>query len=190
MGAGERAPQLRRWADRLTASRALIALLILLMGTQGRQALPTVILLLILGWTTDILDGSLARRAFRERGGVEEEGAERTRLGEHDFLLDMVMVYSSFLYLVAAGYVPVEWAALYTLIAGIFIVWARGSKAVTELFAFPLVALPLIIAYHEAPWAAYAYIAWIVAALGLCWGRFVGVVAEFLDGMRKLFSSS
>ena len=183
MGAGERAQQLRRWADRLTASRALIALLILLMSLQGKQALPTVILLLILGWTTDILDGNLARRASQSDELIEEE---RTWLSEHDFLLDMVMVYASFLYLVASGYVPLKWAVLYTLIAGIFIIWSRGSKSVTEIFAFPLVALPLLIAYYEEPWAAYLYILWIITALVLYWQRFVGVVREFIEGMRHL----
>lgn len=178
---------MKRVADGLTASRALIALFIVLLGFGGKDALSWVIYLIILGWTTDVLDGELARRALRR---LEEREAqdewEQTWLGEHDFALDMVMVYASFLYLTLVGYVPPAWAFGYTLIAAVAILWSHGSKSVTEIFAFPLVALPLLIAYREGLWVAYAYVAWIVVMLVLFWGRFVGVVREFIEGMRQL----
>ena len=180
---------MKRVADGLTASRALIALLIVLLSLGGKDALSWVIYLIILGWTTDVLDGELARRAQRRLGGEDPEIQgewEQTWLGEHDFALDMVMVYASFLYLTLVGYVPPTWAFLYTLIAAAAILLSHGSKSVTEIFAFPLVALPLIIAYQEGLWVAYAYIAWIVVMLVLFWGRFVGVVKEFIAGMRQL----
>ncbi len=175
----------KRVADLLTASRGVIALLIVLLSLEGKRALPTVVLLTILGWTTDILDGYLARRAAEESGiDLAEEG--NTWIGEHDFALDMIMVYAGFLYLAAAGYVPTRWALGYTLLAAFSVLRARGSKSVTMLFAFPLVALPLLIAYREIPWAAYAYMIWIVLALIFFWNRFVGVVKEFLEGMAHL----
>jgi len=176
---------MKRLADWLTASRALIALLILLLALEGKKALPLVIFLIIIGWTTDILDGNLAKRAAR-RGEARIEPGENTWLGEHDFTFDMIMVYASFVYLTAVSFVPPVWALGYTVIAALFIIASGGSKSVTELFAFPLVALPLIIAYQEAPWAAYIYLIWIVLALILAWERFTGVVREFIEGMRKL----
>lgn len=175
----------KRVADLLTASRGLIALLIVLLSLEGKRALPMVILLTIVGWTTDILDGQLARRAAAE-GALDLEGDENTWIGEHDFALDMIMVYAGFFYLAAAGYVPTQWALGYTLLAAFFVLLTRGSKSVTMLLAFPLVALPLLIAVREAPWAAYVYGIWIVLALILFWHRFVGVVKEFLEGMAHL----
>jgi len=176
---------MKRLADWLTASRAVIALLILLLALEGKRALPAVIFLILIGWTTDILDGTLARRAAR-RGEAQLGPGENTWLGEHDFTLDMIMVYASFVYLTAVGFVPPKWALGYTAVATVFILWSHGSKSVTELFAFPLVALPLIIAYYEEPWAAYVYLVWIVLALIFAWERFTGVVREFIEGMRRL----
>lgn len=175
---------LKRVADGLTASRVLIACGIVLLSLGGKEALSWMIYLIILGWTTDVLDGELARRAHRRLH--DQGGWEQTWLGAHDFALDMVMVYASFLYLTLVGYVPPTWTLGYTLIAAAFILLAGGSKSVTEIFAFPLVALPLLIAYREGLWVAYAYIAWIVVMLVLFWGRFVGVVREFIAGMRQL----
>jgi hypothetical protein len=176
---------MKKLADLLTASRALIAILIVALSLYGKQALPVVVLLTIIGWTTDIFDGRLARRA-RSEGSPEPSSTENTWLGEHDFLLDMMMVFSGLVYLTFSGFVSLPLALVYTAIAAIFILGSSGSKSVTELFAFPLAALPLIIAYQEAPWAAYAYLVWIVVALILCWERFTGVVREFIEDMRRL----
>ncbi len=170
---------MKKLADLLTASRALVALLILLLSLEGKKALPAVILLTIFGWTTDILDGHLARKA-------KDPNKENTWLGEHDFLLDMIMVFSGFVYLTLAGFISPLLALAYTAMAAIFILWSSGSKSVTELFAFPLTALPLIIAYQEQSWAAYVYILWILLALIFAWERFTGVVREFIEGMRRL----
>lgn len=176
---------MKRLADWLTASRALIAIVIVALSLRGKAALPWVVLLTILGWTTDIFDGRLARRARRESPAA----AENTWLGEHDFLLDMVMVFAGFVYLTFSGFVSLPLALVYTTIAAIFILWSAGSKSVAEMFAFPLVALPLIIAYQESSWAAYVYLVWIGLALILCWERFTGVVREFITGMRRLRNS-
>jgi hypothetical protein len=142
--------------------------------------------LILVGWTTDILDGSLARRAAHRREAQIEPGENTSWLGEHDFTFDMIMVYASFVYLTAVSFVPPVWALGYTVVAAVFILASGGSKSITELFAFPLVALPLIIAYQEAPWAAYIYLIWIVLALIFAWERFTGVVREFIEGMRRL----
>jgi len=49
-----------------------------------------------------------------------------------------------------------------------------------------VVALPLVVAYFEAPNALVWYIVWIAAALILDWRRFKGVVLEFIENTRKL----
>lgn len=177
---------MKKLADLLTASRALIAILIVALSLKGKGALPLVILLIILGWTTDILDGRLARRARSDSSPQPGSGENTTWLGEHDFLLDMIMVFASLVYLTASGFIELQLALGYTLVAAIFILWSSGSKSITELFAFPVVALPLIIAYQEASWAAYVYLIWILLALIFCWERFSGVVREFIAGMRRL----
>lgn len=165
-----------RAPDILTASRGVIAALIIALGFVGPRALGWVIFLTMIGWTTDILDGHLAR--YQHKGP--------TWIGEHEFAFDMMMVFAALCYLVMAGFVPVLPAAIYVTVALLFIIFFQ-SKSVTMSFAFPLVALPLIVAYFRSPSAAYIYVAWIGLALLYDWRRFFGVVREFLVNIRELY---
>ena len=165
-----------RAPDILTASRGVIAALIIALGFVGPRALGWVIFLTMLGWTTDILDGRLARR--------QHKGP--TWIGEHEFAFDMMMVFAAFCYLVMTKFVPVLPATIYVSVALLFIVVFQ-SKSVTMSFAFPLIVLPLVVAYFRAPQAAYIYITWIVLALLYDWRRFFGVVREFLVNIKELY---
>lgn len=159
----------------LTLSRGLIAVAIFSLGFAGKSALETVILLTMLGWTTDILDGRFARR-YKEHS---------TWVGEREFAFDMIMVFSGLCYLVMARYIPFVPAIIYTGVAAAFIAYFR-SKSITMSFAFPVVALPLVVAYFEAPRAAICYVGWIVAALIFDWKRFKVVVLTFIENAKGL----
>jgi len=172
---------MKRVPDLLTLSRGLIAAAILALGFAERfglfagSALPTVLLLTMLGWTTDIFDGRLARRYNKPP----------TWVGEKEFAFDMLMVFSGLCYLVLSGFIPFVPAIIYTMVAAAFIAYFR-SKMITMSFATPVVALPLIVAYFKAPQALVWYIVWIAAALILDWRRFRGVVLEFIENTKKL----
>ncbi len=165
-----------RAPDILTLSRGVIAALIVALGFVGQRALSWVVFLTIIGWTTDILDGRIARR--------QHKGP--TWIGEHEFTFDMVMVFAAFYYLAMTGLVPMLPSVIYATVSALFIIVLK-SKSVTMSFAFPLVALLLIVAYYRAPHAAYIYIAWIVLALLYDWRRFFGVVREFLANIKELY---
>ena len=166
---------MKRLPDLLTASRGIIAVIVALLGLVGPDALEWVILLIIIGWTTDIMDGRLARKYQKEA----------TWIGDREFAFDMVMVLGGLCYLVLAGFIPLAPAAAYVGVATLFIAYFR-SKMVTMSFAFPVVALPLIVAYFNAPRAAWIFIAWIVLALLYDWKRFKGVVLEFIENAKAL----
>ncbi|HCP32684.1 TPA: hypothetical protein DIT45_05545 [Candidatus Acetothermia bacterium] len=168
---------MKKVPDWLTGSRGIIAVVISFLGLVGPQALEAVILLIILGWTTDILDGRLARRYHK--------GA--TWIGEREFVFDMVMVFSGLCYLVMAGFIPLVPAAIYVAVAFVFIAYFR-SKSVTMSFAFPLVALPLIVAYFKASRAAICFVVWICLAALFDWRRFKGVVLEFIENTKALLT--
>lgn len=170
-----RVVKMRKLPDLLTLSRGLIAVAILLLGFVGPGALAVVILLTILGWTTDIFDGRIARKYHKPP----------TWIGEREFLFDMVMVLSGLCYFVMAGFINELLALIYVVIAAACIALFR-SKTITMSFATPLVALPLIVASFKAPLAALVYLIWIVGALALDWSRFKGVVKEFLENAKKL----
>ncbi len=166
---------MRQLPDLLTLSRGVIALTVFLLGFAGGRALEAVILLTILGWTTDIFDGRLARKYEKPI----------TWIGEREFTFDMAMVFAGLCYLVISGFIN-GWLALgYVAIAAAFILIFR-SKMITMSFATPLVALPLIVASQQAPRAAVWFLLWIVSALILDWSRFKGVVREFIENARKL----
>jgi len=166
---------MRRLPDLLTASRGILALVITLLGLVGPRALETVILLTILGWTTDILDGRLARRFDKDA----------TWVGEREFTFDMMMVFAGLCYLVMAKFIPFAPAVIYVMIAAAFIAYFR-SKSVTMSFAFPLVALPLIVAYFNAPRATWWFIVWLCLALLFDWRRFKDVIWEFIENARAI----
>jgi len=166
---------MRKLPDLLTLSRGLVAAVILGLGFAGARALEAVIILTILGWTTDILDGRLARKYHKPP----------TWIGEREFLFDMVMVFSGLFYLVMSGLINGWLSLIYIAIAAVCIAFFR-SKMITMSFATPLVALPLIVASVKAPRAALWYIIWIAGALILDWSRFKGVVLEFLENAKKL----
>ena len=166
---------MRKLPDLLTLSRGLIAATILGLGFVGERALEAVIMLTILGWTTDILDGRLARKYHKPP----------TWIGEREFIFDMVMVFSGLCYLVMSGLINAWLALIYIVVAGICIAFFR-SKMITMSFATPLVALPLIVASIKAPRAALWYLIWIVGAVMLDWSRFKGVVREFLENAKNL----
>jgi hypothetical protein len=166
---------MKKFPDLLTASRGVIAAIIVSLGFVGPAALETIILLTIVGWTTDIFDGRLARRCHK--------GA--TWVGEREFVFDMVMVFAGLCYLVMAGFIPFTPALIYVAVAAVFIAYFR-SKSITMSFAFPLVTLPLIVAYFNAPRAAWWFAIWIALAMAFDWRRFKGVILEFIANAKAL----
>jgi len=172
---------MKRVPDYLTLSRGVIALAILALGFIERagllssSALPAVLILTMIGWTTDIFDGRIARKLNKPP----------TWVGEREFAFDMAMVFSGLCYLVLSGFIWFIPAILYVMVAAAFIAYFR-SKMITMSFATPVVALPLIVAYFKAPNALLWFIVWMVAALVFDWRRFLGVVREFLYNAKHL----
>ncbi len=167
--------EMRSLPDLLTLSRGFVAAAIFSLGFVGEGAFEAVILLTILGWTTDIFDGRLARKYNKPP----------TWIGEQEFTFDMAMVFAGLCYLVMAGFINFWIALVYVVVAAVFIVLFR-SKMITMTFATPLVALPLVVATLREPRAALWYYIWIVAALLLDWSRFKGVIREFIENAKKL----
>jgi hypothetical protein len=166
---------MKRVPDLLTLLRGVIAIAIFTLGFVGKEALEAVVLLTMIGWTTDIFDGRIARKYNKPP----------TWVGEQEFTFDMMMVFSALCYLTMADYVSVWLTLPYVMVAAACIAYFR-SKSVTMSFAFPVVALPLIVAASAAPRAALLYGLWIAAALLVDWARFRGVVREFIDNARRL----
>ena len=114
---GQRLSFKERLGDILTLSRVFISLVVLSLSFVGKDAYVVVVILVIIGGITDILDGKLARRYLGERG----EG----KLGRHDpeidtFLVLCTLAYFSLSHIVIPTIVGLGWIAI----------------AVTVIFAF------------------------------------------------------
>lgn len=173
--------------DWLTAARALTAVAILGLTPLGPSALRAVAFLLLLGWTTDLADGRLARRWEKDP----------TWIGEHEFHVDMLMVFASAVYLILAGLAPAIPGAAYLLAAAaVSLVVLRRSgdflkfKSVTMLLACPWVFLPFVVALWHDPVVVYVGLLWTGVALIVDWRRFLGVVGDFLAGARAFLRRS
>ena len=168
-------------ADILTVSRVFIAAAIIGLGfSQGAESLPVVVWLTIAAWTSDFLDGALARHSRVPR---------RTWIGEQDLIFDMVVGAALLGYMAAAGFMNYWLAAVYVGIS-VLVFWRVGlSPALGKLFQAPAYAWFIIVSLREAPLAGIWLVAWIVIAVVATWPRFLhqtipGFLSEAGDTWR------
>ena len=167
----------KRVADLLTLSRLFLSLGIMVLGVwRGEEALPTVVMMALLAWMTDALDGPLARRA-RPRSV--------TWIGEQDFPIDVFMVVALLSYLTAIDVVPWKGALIYLLVATGAIWWLR-EQAIALAFMAPVDALFLYTGWQRAPAETRWVLLYLAVALVLDWHRFSYVVSVFINGMRRV----
>jgi hypothetical protein len=97
-------------ADCLTLARALISVTLPLLGVlAGPAALSYVVLLVLVAWFTDLVDGPLARRA---------EASEPSWIGRHDGEVDLGVALGVGGYLITAGFLN-PWLGLALLLAAV-----------------------------------------------------------------------
>ncbi len=164
---------MRALADTLTASRLLLSMMIVWLGlTGGSETLDNVTVLILLGWTTDTLDGHIARR---DRSG------RQTWFSHNDLTVDIIFALSSLFYLTRTGLV--SWAfSLFYIGAGGLVLLFFYSRSLLIALEVPLCLLPAIIAFVERPQLGWAYIIWAGAALILDHRRFFVRVRLFFEG--------
>lgn len=151
-------------ADILTVSRVFLAAAIIGLGfLHAAEALHVVIWLTIAAWTSDVLDGALARHSRIPR---------RTWIGEQNLIFDMVVGAALLIYLAASGFMDIWLAAAY-LGLSVLVFWRIGlSPALGKLFQAPAYAWFIIVALREAPFPGIWLAAWIVIAVIATWPRF------------------
>ncbi len=163
-------------ADLFTGVRFFLAVLIFLCAVFGEPSLlPLVVCLTLLGWTTDVVDGKMARMDPHER---------RTWVGDMDFAVDMFMVYSGLLYFITAGFVPFWPFLFYMLYAGVTaMIWTKKSVVMAQ--AAPIAAMPVIFSFLHAPLWGWIFVGWIALALVFNWRRFTAEIREFIQDVEK-----
>ena len=167
-------------ADLITASRGLLGLLIVWLGlTQGIQALPIVIVLMLLDWTGDFIDGGIAHRSRHTR---------RTRIGDSDLYVDLFVSLCLAVYLLQSGFVSFGVVSMY-LFGWALLLWRFGlDRNLLMLLQAPIYLYFILIALRMIPDSGAWLVAWVLVALAINWRRFSReIVPKFIDGMRSLF---
>jgi cardiolipin synthase len=179
MEKGHLMPLAKMFADMLTLSRLIIFGGILWLGLEdGSSRLPAAITLLILSWTTDALDGPLARRS---------QGQVSTWLGDHDLEVDMVVSIGVLVFLLRSGFVEALIVSVYVFLWAL-IFWRYGNyRSLGMLFQAPIYTWFIVISMREAPSVGVWMLVWIALAVLITWPRFPReVIPGFLSGMRGI----
>lgn len=167
-------------ADLLTVSRACLSVCLAALGmVRGAEALPTAVLIVIITWLTDLLDGPLARH---------DPDPRITWIGEHDPEADLTVSLGVAAYLVLSGYLAAWLGAVVVLVTLGLWVW-HSHQLAWPFYAVPYVVLE-VVALREAPLFGWLAVAYLLATLVARWSRlrdeflpeFFQAVASFRGG--------
>lgn len=168
-------------ADLITATRGLLGLVMIWLGfTQGDQALPTVVFLMLLDWTGDFVDGGIAHRSRHPR---------RTLIGDSDIYIDLFVSLCLGIYLIEAGFVGLTFGFWY-LIGWALILWRVGlDRNLLMLMQTPIYLYFILITLRVVPDGGNWLVIWVLVALAINWRRFTHeIVPKFIGGMRSLWN--
>jgi cardiolipin synthase len=165
-------------ADLLTALRFGLAWLILWLGmSAGAEALPAAMMVLILAWITDLLDGPLARR---------DPSGRTTWIGDRDLETDISVSIGVLAYLTLAHYVAPSTAIVYGLLCAALLGIFR-SRQLGMVVQAPTYAGIIYVALRDAQNYGLLAVGYVLLVVAATWPRFPQVVVpEFLHGMRDL----
>jgi hypothetical protein len=166
-------------ADFITYGRAMLGVVLVWLGAAfGREALPTAAVIMLINWSGDVLDGLLARLSSIKY---------RTWIGDHDLEVDMFVAGGLFIFLITAGYLPLNAGFIY-LIAWLLIFWRFGfDRNLGMLIQAPAYLALILISLRDASVYGLMIVLWIAFVLIATWPRFPQeVIPGFLTGMQAL----
>ena len=167
-------------ADLITAARGLLGLGIVWLGImQGEKALPMVVLLMLLDWTGDFVDGSIAQRSRHPR---------RTRIGDSDIYIDLFVSLCLAIYLMSTGLAGFG-VGFWYLLGWALVLWRFGlDKNLLMLLQAPIYLWFILTAVHLAPELGNWLVIWVLVALAINWRRFSQeIVPKFIAGIRSIW---
>jgi len=156
-------------ADVLTCSRLLAAALLVWLGTRGATSLRTAVLVGVVAWTTDQLDGWAARRS-----------ATPTRLAPYDFVIDTTLYAATLAYLTLAGFLPAAPVLAFGMLALAGWLIFR-HKVVGVLFVRVVDLAALVVIFEHEPKIGGLLVVWLVILA-------IGYRRRLLERLPRWFS--
>jgi len=166
-------------ADFITAARGMLGFVMIWLGlTQGADALPIVITLMLLDWTGDFVDGTIAKRSRNPR---------QTWIGSSDIYVDLFVSIGLGIYLIEAGFVGFVLGFWYIL-GWILILWRFGlDKNLLMLAQTPIYLWFIITSLRVIPESGIWMVIWVLIALTINWKRFSqDIVPKFIHGIASM----
>jgi len=166
-------------ADFITAGRGLLGFVMIWLGfTQGANALPIVVTLMLLDWTGDFVDGAIAKRSRNPR---------RTWIGTSDIYVDLFVSIGLGIYLIEAGFVG-QGLGFWYILGWLLVFWRFGLDKNLLMLAQALIYLWLIItSLRVIPESGTWLILWVVVATAVNWKRFSqDIVPKFISGIASM----
>ncbi len=167
-------------ADCITAGRGILGFVMIWLGfSQGEDALPVVVTLMLLDWTGDFVDGTIAKRSRHPR---------RTWIGDSDVYVDFFMSVALGIYLIAAGFVGFALGFWYIL-GWILILWRFGlDRNLLMLAQAPIYLWLILTALRLIPESGVWMVIWVAVAVTINWRRFSrDIVPKFIHGMTSIW---
>jgi hypothetical protein len=167
-------------ADSITAVRGLLGFVMVWLGfTKGMDALPAVVMLMLIDWTGDFVDGSLAKLSRHPR---------RTWIGENDLYIDLFVSLCLGIYLVSAGFVGLAFGVCYATAWALLLLRFGLDRNLLMLIQAPIYLWLILTALRLVPESGYWLVLWVLAATAINWKRFTReIIPHFLDGMGSIW---
>jgi hypothetical protein len=160
-------------ADVFTFLRILCGLFIIYIGIFNIFNFHLYFYTILLGWTTDMLDGYIARL-------MKKEG----KFGKYDFQIDLFFEWSFFFYLFRSNYVNDKIFLIYNVIL-LSLLAFYNNKTILMTLQAPVTFLPFIIAFLYYYDLRFVMIIWILINLLLFHKRFLNVIKEYIEGIPQ-----
>jgi cardiolipin synthase len=166
-------------ADLLTISRFLLGVILVILGfTHAEEGLSLAVILVLLSWLTDILDGRLAGR---------DPDKNITWVGRHDAEADLATSLGLAAYLVLSGFMaPWLGVVVAIILPGLWIL--HSHQLAWPIYAVPYVFL-LYFAFRDAPKFGWLMVAYLLVTIVIQFPRLSGEhLPEFfqsLDSLRR-----
>lgn len=161
-------------ADLLTFSRLIAAAILVWLGLGGPETLSTAILVAVLAWFTDQLDGWAARRATTP-----------TRLAPYDFPIDTTLYAGTLAYLTLAGFLPeLPVLGFVALAAAVWVATRRKAVAVLCLRLVDLACA--VVLFTHRPLIGWALVGWLAVLAVIYRRRLAERVPRWLGELARL----
>ena len=165
-------------ADIFTASRLIISILIGVLGWyRGVDGWLFATILLVIAWSTDILDGIIARRSG---------SPGKTWVGKHDLHFDMLVALSLLVFMTSSSVINLATSLLY-LFAWVLIFSRFGIRsALGKLFQAPIYAWFIVSSFLYQPPLGAILLIFLAFLMAVTWPRFPDdTIPSFISGFEQ-----